>query len=72
LDEIRRGQRTGHIDPAWEPVELFIVLAGIARSMATPNPVQRKLAKADGRPDNPRLRREAAVEAARRLIRPAQ
>jgi AcrR family transcriptional regulator len=70
IDEIRRGQRTGHIDPGWDPVELFILIFKITKSLALPNPVLRKLRQANGQPD-PASARQAAIEAVQRLIKPA-
>jgi AcrR family transcriptional regulator len=62
---VRRGQRTGHIDPAWDPVELF----RITKSLALPNPVLRKLRQVNGQPDMA-AERQAAIEAVQRLIKP--
>jgi AcrR family transcriptional regulator len=70
IDEIRRGQETGHIDPAWEPAELFILIMKITKSMAAPNPVLRELCRANHR-DGAISARQAAVEAVRRLATPA-
>jgi AcrR family transcriptional regulator len=73
IEEIRRGQRDGYIDPAWDPVELFILIFKITKSMALPNPVLRKLREVNGQSgqSGPAAAREAAVEAVRRLIAPA-
>jgi AcrR family transcriptional regulator len=70
IDEIRRGQRTGHIDPAWDPVELFFLIVQITKALALPNPVQRELGRANGQGSTASVRR-AAIEAVRRLAQPA-
>jgi AcrR family transcriptional regulator len=70
IDEIRRGQRDGYIDPAWDPVELFILIFKITKSMAMPNPVLRRLRQVNGQSGSA-AGRQAAIEAVRRLIEPA-
>lgn len=62
IDEIRRGQEAGHIDPAWDPVELLILIIEMTKSMAAPNPVLRELGRANHR-DAATSARQAAVEA---------
>jgi AcrR family transcriptional regulator len=69
IDEIRRGQRTGHIDPDWDPVELSILIFKITKSLAIPNPVFRKLRQDNAQPGAASAR-EAAIETVRRLIKP--
>ncbi|QEM30900.1 TetR family transcriptional regulator [Rhodococcus qingshengii] len=54
--EIRKGQLEGHIDPAWNPTELILLITDIARMLALKS--SRSIPR----------RREAAVEAVRRLI----
>ena len=54
--EIRKGQLEGHIDPAWNPTELILLITDIARMLALKS--TRSIPR----------RREAAVEAVRRLI----
>jgi AcrR family transcriptional regulator len=74
IDEIRRGQRDGYIDPAWDPVELFILIFKITKSMALPNPVLRRLRLVNGQVNGQSgsaAARQAAIEAVRRLIEPA-
>lgn len=70
IDEIRRGQRTGHIDPGWDPVELFALVFTITKAMALPNPVLRQLRQVNG-DSGPDAARQAAIDTVRRLIRPA-
>ena len=70
IDEIRRGQRDGYIDPAWDPVELFILIFKLTKSMALPNPVLRRLRQVNGQSGSA-AGRQAAIEAVRRLIEPA-
>jgi AcrR family transcriptional regulator len=70
VEEIRRGQREGYIDPSWDPVELVYLLAGNARAMAQPLAAGRGLARRYGRADSVADRRRAAVKAAEHLIRP--
>ena len=36
LDDIREGQAAGHIDSAWDPAQLLIMLIEITKSMAYP------------------------------------
>lgn len=69
IDEIRRGQRTGHIDPAWDPVELFILILKITKSMALPNPILRKLGQVNGQPGTASAR-QAAIRAVQRITKP--
>jgi AcrR family transcriptional regulator len=70
LDEIRRGQQDGHIDPSWDPVDLFLLITDIAKSMAAPNEAAHRLL-GSGRARSRAARRAAAVEAARRLVTPS-
>ena len=69
IDEIRRGQRTGHIDPAWDPVDLFLLIFAITKLMALPNPVLRKLRQVNGQPGTASAR-QAAIQAVQRLTKP--
>ncbi|MFD6512714.1 TetR family transcriptional regulator [Rhodococcus sp. NPDC060176] len=55
IAEIRKGQLEGHIDPEWNPTELILLITDIARMFALKS--SRTVAR----------RREAAVEAVRRL-----
>lgn len=71
LAEIRRGQKSGHVDARWDPFELYIVLTDLARSTAALHlsgykPPRKGTAKSDKR-----SLRSTAVEAARRIIAPA-
>lgn len=59
--EIRQGQAEGHIDPTWNPSELLLVITDIARTLALP-PGGSSSARTCAQ------RREAAVDAVRRLI----
>jgi AcrR family transcriptional regulator len=70
VDQIRRGQRTGHIDPEWDPVELFALIIQITKALALPNPVLRELRRINGQSGDTTLR-ETAIEAVRRLSRPS-
>jgi AcrR family transcriptional regulator len=72
LAEIRRGQKSGHIDAHWDPYELLIVLTDLARSTAALHlsgykPRRKGAAKSD----HQSLRR-TAVEATRRSITPTK
>lgn len=62
--EIRKGQADGHIDPGWNPSELLFVITDLARTLALPrgNGTTSKVSRSVSQ------RREAAVEAVRRLI----
>jgi hypothetical protein len=72
VDAIREAQRTGHVDPVWKPVDLLLLLIDIARTMAVPHALSTSLAHANEGLSDVATRRREAVEAARRLIRPAQ
>ncbi|MFD9660430.1 TetR family transcriptional regulator [Rhodococcus sp. NPDC059968] len=68
IDEIRRGQQAGFVDPSWNAGELLLVITDIALSLAT----ARSGRKAAGGKSGERTvaqRRQTAVEAVRRLIR---
>ncbi|WP_174639385.1 TetR family transcriptional regulator [Mycobacteroides abscessus] len=68
LDEVRRGQRCGLIDPAWDPKSLLMLLIDIAYSMAASG---FSIDRIVGEPLSERTltdRRNAAAEAARRLV----
>lgn len=69
IDEIRRGQRTGHVDPAWDPVDLFLLIFKITKSLALPNPVLRKLRQVNGQPGTASAR-QAAIETVQRITKP--
>jgi AcrR family transcriptional regulator len=64
---IEAAQAAGHVDPTWQPMDLLVLLFGIALAWAqSPHP---DAATAD--PAIVAARRAAAVEAARRVVRPA-
>lgn len=68
LDEVRRGQQCGLIDPAWDPKNLLMLLIDIAYSMAASG---FSIDRIVGEPLSERTltdRRNAAAEAARRLV----
>ncbi|CPX17902.1 Putative regulatory protein%2C TetR family [Mycobacteroides abscessus] len=68
LDEVRRGQQRGLIDPAWDPKSLLMLLIDIAYSMAASG---FSIDRIVGEPLSERTltdRRNAAAEAARRLV----
>ncbi|ALM19683.1 TetR family transcriptional regulator [Mycobacteroides abscessus subsp. abscessus] len=68
LDEVRRGQQCGLIDPAWDPKSLLMLLIDIAYSMAASG---FSIDRIVGEPLSERTladRRNAAAEAARRLV----
>lgn len=68
LDEVRRGQQTGLIDPTWDPMSLLTMLIDIAYSMAARG---FGIDRIVGEPLDGHLladRRAAAAEAARRLV----
>lgn len=68
LDEVRRGQQCGLIDPAWDPRSLLMLLIDIAYSMAASG---FSIDRIVGEPLSERTladRRNAAAEAARRLV----
>lgn len=69
VEEVRRGQRAGIIDPDWDPGVLLSMLIGTARSMAR----ERALRGIDGTiygRATLKERRAAAVKAAEKLISP--
>lgn len=68
LDEVRRGQQCGLIDPAWDPKSLLMLLIDIAYLMAASG---FSIDRIVGEPLSERTladRRNAAAEAARRLV----
>lgn len=65
--EIRRAQTSGHVDPDWDPLELLLVITGLARSAAVLSPLYWGLLRGDGKTGRAPLRR-AAVEATRRIV----
>lgn len=71
LNEIRRGQRDGLVDPSWDPVDLFLLIIDITKSMAAPNEAAHRLL-GSGRARSNAARRAAAVEAVRRLVEPIE
>jgi AcrR family transcriptional regulator len=70
LDDIRAGQAAGHIDSAWDPAQLLIMLIEITKSMAYPKNSALPLLKANRQVNSRAARRAAAVEAGRRLMAP--
>ncbi|MFF2520734.1 TetR family transcriptional regulator [Streptomyces liangshanensis] len=65
--ELRRGQRTGAIDPAWDPAALLSMILGLVRTMASEHHVL--IPGTPGRP-TPEERRAAVIQATRKLIAP--
>jgi AcrR family transcriptional regulator len=72
VDAIREAQRAGRVDPAWNPVDLLLLLIDIARTLAVPHALSISLARANQGPSDVVTRRRQAVDAARRLIGPAE
>jgi AcrR family transcriptional regulator len=70
VDEIRRGQEAGLIDPNWHPVDLVNLIIEIVRSMARPNRTIQQLGRNNDLVDAPETRRRATVETIRRLVAP--
>jgi AcrR family transcriptional regulator len=70
LEDIRAGQAAGHIDSAWDPAQLLIMLIEITKSMAYPKNSAIPLLKGNRQVNSRAARRAAAVEAARRLMAP--
>lgn len=68
VQEIVDAQARGEVDPSWDPVELIVILPGIARAMADPPPAARALARESGYLDSIDARRHAVIKAARHLI----
>jgi AcrR family transcriptional regulator len=64
---IEAAQAAGHVDPAWRPMDLLVILFGVGLAWAqSPHP--------DAITADPTIiaaRRAAAVEAARRIVSPA-
>lgn len=69
VDEVRRGQQAGLIDPGWEPVELLVLLVDMARLAASEHGWRRQLERL-GHPTTLARRRSMAVRAAEQLVRP--
>ena len=67
IAEIRRGQQEGFVDPSWNAGELLLVITDIALSLATARG-GRKQAGAKSGERTVAQRRQATVEAVRRLI----
>ncbi|QDQ90597.1 TetR family transcriptional regulator [Rhodococcus sp. WB9] len=67
IAEIRRGQQEGFVDPSWNAGELLLVITDIALSLATARG-DRKQAGAKSWERTVAQRRQATVEAVRRLI----
>ena len=67
MEELRRGQKTGAIDPAWDPAVLLSMILGIARTMASHHQV---LTTGTGAQPTLEERREAVVRAATKLVTP--
>ena len=64
---IEAAQAAGHVDAAWRPMDLLVILFGVGLAWAqSPHP---DAVTAD--PTIIAARREAAVEAARRIVAPA-
>lgn len=73
LDAIVEAQKSGHVDARWQPGDLLMILMSIALASAAASPATMFVANARDplTPDDRRLRRrEAALEATRRLITP--
>lgn len=68
LDEVRRGQRCGLIDPTWDPTCLLRMLIDIAYSMAASGVGIERIVGEPLGDDVLADRRTAAAEAARRLV----
>lgn len=68
LDEVRRGQQCGLIDPAWDPMSLLMMLIDIAYSMAASGFGIDRIVGAPLGDHTLADRRAAAAEAARRLV----
>jgi AcrR family transcriptional regulator len=69
LTEIRRGQKSGHIDAHWNPYELLSVITHLAKSLAVLDD-RRYGARRKGAAANQESLRSTAVEATKRLIAP--
>ncbi|WP_078293308.1 TetR family transcriptional regulator [Mycobacterium sp. D16R24] len=68
LDEVRRGQQTGLIDPTWDPMSLLTMLIDIAYSMAASGFGIDRIVGEPLAEHTLADRRAAAAEAARRLV----
>jgi len=71
LSEIRRGQKDGHIDAAWNPYELLVVITDLARSTAALHYSETKPRTKGTAPSDRQSLRRTAVEATRRIIAPS-
>ncbi|NMO57864.1 TetR family transcriptional regulator [Actinoplanes sp. TBRC 11911] len=68
VDEIRRGQQMGLIDPTWHPVDLINVIIQITRGMAVPGRMIEELGRRNDRTSTPETRRRVLIETIARLI----
>jgi TetR/AcrR family transcriptional regulator len=67
IGTIEAAQAAGYVDASWNPMDLLVLLFGVALAWAqSPHPDA-----ATGDPDIVAARRAAAVEAARRIVAPA-
>lgn len=70
LTEIRRGQKSGHIDAHWDPYELLVVITDLARSVATLHFNATKPRRKGTASSDHQSLRSTAIEATRRIIAP--
>ncbi|GAA2003486.1 TetR family transcriptional regulator [Nocardiopsis rhodophaea] len=68
---VRRAQEAGRVDPAWDPYELLAMLCSLASAWLMAPHELRTLAVQEAPERGRDHRREAVVEAARRLVRTA-
>jgi AcrR family transcriptional regulator len=70
LTEIRRGQKSGHIDAHWNPYELLVVVTDLARSTAALHYNTAKTRRKGAATSSRQSLRATATEATRRIIAP--
>lgn len=68
VDEIRRGQQIGLIDPGWHPVDLINLIIEITRAMAVPGRMIQELGRRNDHTSTPETRRQVLVATVARLV----
>ncbi|MEV4016216.1 TetR family transcriptional regulator [Nonomuraea angiospora] len=70
LEQLREAQRDGHLDPAWDPVDILALVSQIAMS-SVGQPEVAQMSARQARDPGTEARRAAVVKAVRLLFPPA-